>query len=121
MVSPVDSNVSSSVWASDKWKGVLKVRWHFVRDVPLAALRHIRLANTPENKPVTSSRDTQEVPYEAGCEVLRILATHSSRSTLLQSLVGDFAGEQERTSPPPPMYPYAYSMPPPQAGVPRYR
>jgi hypothetical protein len=31
------------VWASDKWKGVFKVRWIFVRDIPNVTLRHIKL------------------------------------------------------------------------------
>ncbi|GAA5860581.1 hypothetical protein JCM3774_006213 [Rhodotorula dairenensis] len=84
MQTPVDYSMSSNVWASDKWKGVLKVRWIYIKDVPLSALRHIRLSNTPENKPVTSSRDTQEVPYEAGLEVLRIIANYQSRTSLLQ-------------------------------------
>ncbi|GAA5996453.1 mRNA-binding phosphate metabolism regulator [Rhodotorula paludigena] len=87
MLTPVDYSMSSNVWASDKWKGVLKVRWIYIKDVPLSALRHIRLSNTPENKPVTSSRDTQEVPYDAGLEVLRIIASYQSRTSLLQ----DFA------------------------------
>lgn len=39
----VDYTRSSTVWASDKWKGVFKVRWIFVRDIPNANLRHIRL------------------------------------------------------------------------------
>ncbi|GAA5915657.1 hypothetical protein JCM8208_005908 [Rhodotorula glutinis] len=84
MLTPVDYSMSSNVWASDKWKGVLKVRWIYIKDVPLSALRHIRLNNTPENKPVTSSRDTQEVPYDAGLEVLRIIAGYQSRTSLLQ-------------------------------------
>ncbi|BGP38103.1 hypothetical protein JCM10450v2_002034 [Rhodotorula kratochvilovae] len=84
MLTPVDYSMSSNVWASDKWKGVLKVRWIYIKDVPLSALRHIRLSNTPENKPVTSSRDTQEVPYDAGLEVLRIIAGYQSRTSLLQ-------------------------------------
>lgn len=45
-----------------------------------------RHSNTPENKPVTSSRDTQEVPYDAGLEVLRILSSYQSRTSLLQDL-----------------------------------
>lgn len=63
MVSGVDYNSTSSVWAQDKWKGQFKVKWVYVKDVPNAQLRHIRLENN-ENKPVTNSRDTQEVPYE---------------------------------------------------------
>jgi len=43
MLTAVDYTRSSTVWASDKWKGVFKVRWIFVRDIPNANLRHIRL------------------------------------------------------------------------------
>ncbi|RXG53814.1 YTH domain-containing family protein 2 [Armadillidium vulgare] len=65
MISCVDYNCSSSVWAQDKWKGQFRVKWIYVKDVPNNPLRHIRLENN-ENKPVTNSRDTQEVPYEKG-------------------------------------------------------
>lgn len=87
MLTPVDYTRSSTVWASDKWKGVFKVRWIFVRDIPNANLRHIRLSNTQERKPVTNSRDTQELPPEAGMEMLKIFHTHPARTSLLQ----DFA------------------------------
>jgi hypothetical protein len=105
MLTPVDYTRSSTVWASDKWKGVFKVRWIFVRDIPNAQLRHIRLqygyfslnstplltknafSNTQERKPVTNSRDTQELPPDAGQEMLRIFHTHPARTSLLQ----DFA------------------------------
>lgn len=68
MLSYVDYSSSSSVWAQDKWKGQFKVQWIYVKDVPNTQLRHIRLENN-ENKPVTKSRDTQEVPYEKGKQV----------------------------------------------------
>ncbi|KIK93796.1 hypothetical protein PAXRUDRAFT_828613 [Paxillus rubicundulus Ve08.2h10] len=87
MLTPVDYTRSSTVWASDKWKGVFKVRWIFVRDIPNANLRHIRLNNTAERKPVTNSRDTQELLPDAGQEMLRIFHTHPARTSLLQ----DFA------------------------------
>lgn len=102
MLTPVDESVSSNVWADSKWKGIFKVgcslllsscrhlpshpqlRWIYIKDVPNQALRHLRLANTPENKPVTSSRDTQEVPYDVGVEMLRIITSYQSRTSLLQ-------------------------------------
>ncbi|TDL24957.1 YTH-domain-containing protein [Rickenella mellea] len=87
MLTPVDHTRSSTVWASDKWKGVFKVRWIFVRDIPNANLRHIRLNNTQERKPVTNSRDTQELLPDAGQEMLRIFFSHPARTSLLQ----DFA------------------------------
>ncbi|KAK7040876.1 hypothetical protein VNI00_009472 [Paramarasmius palmivorus] len=87
MLTPVDYTRSSTVWASDKWKGVFKVRWVFVRDIPNVHLRHIKLNNTQERKPVTQSRDTQELLPDAGQEMLKIFHTHPARTSLLQ----DFA------------------------------
>jgi hypothetical protein len=116
MLTNVDETLDATVWAQSKWKGVFKVRlgvaspddahlsaqvrWQYIRDIPNQALRHIRLTNTAEAKPVcvdlvrvgctlrpggrTSSRDTQECPYEAGLEILRIFSTYNSRTSLLQ-------------------------------------
>ncbi|KAF9520056.1 hypothetical protein BS47DRAFT_1456067 [Hydnum rufescens UP504] len=94
MLTPVDYTRSSTVWAQDKWKGVFKVRWIFVRDIPNAMLRGIRLENTQERKPVTNSRDTQELLPDAGSEMLRIFLTHAARTSLLQ----DFAYYEVRAS-----------------------
>ncbi|KAL1915124.1 uncharacterized protein VTP21DRAFT_7605 [Calcarisporiella thermophila] len=82
MLTAVDYSTNSTVWAQDKWKGVFNVRWIFVKDVPNAALRHIRVVNN-DNKPVTNSRDTQELLPEAGREVLRILFEYKSRTSIL--------------------------------------
>jgi YTH domain-containing family protein len=113
LASQVDYTRSSTVWAQDKWKGVFKVRWIFVRDIPNAMLRGIRLEcagsylfgaalsdcytqsrNTQERKPVTNSRDTQELLPDAGSEMLRIFLTHAARTSLLQ----DFAYYEVRAS-----------------------
>lgn len=72
MLSGVDYSQTSKVWAQDKWKGKFSVKWIYVKDVPNQQLRHIKLENN-ENKPVTNSRDTQEVPHEKGKQVLKIL------------------------------------------------
>lgn len=85
MLTPLDYSVTSNVWAQgDKWKGVMSLRWIYIKDIPNPALRHLKLMNTNEQKPVTSSRDTQEVPYEQGCEMLRIFSTYQSKTSLLQ-------------------------------------
>lgn len=85
MLTPLDYATSSNVWAQDgKWKGTFKVRWVYVKDLPNNQLRHIRLTNTPECKPVTQSRDTQELTPEAGREVLRIMAEYGAKTSLLQ-------------------------------------
>ncbi|KMQ98217.1 yth domain family protein 1-like protein [Lasius niger] len=72
MVSPVDYQCNSSVWSQDKWKG------------------QFRLENN-ENKPVTNSRDAQEVPHAKGITVLRILHTYRHST----SIFDDF-GHYER-------------------------
>lgn len=60
MVGPVDFNKTLDYWQQDKWIGWFPVKWHIVKDVPNSFLKHIILENN-ENKPVTNSRDTQEV------------------------------------------------------------
>ncbi|CAG8442724.1 6539_t:CDS:10 [Ambispora leptoticha] len=82
MLTPVDYTTSSSVWAQDKWKGVFKVKWIFVKDIPNAQLRHIRVVNN-ENKPVTNSRDTQELYTEPGREMLKIFFEYRSKTSIL--------------------------------------
>jgi hypothetical protein len=49
----------------------------------LSALRHIRLMNMPEQKPITNSRDTQELLRDAGVEVMKIMSTYKEKTSLL--------------------------------------
>jgi hypothetical protein len=42
------------------------------------------LRNTQERKPVTNSRDTQELLPDAGNEMIRIFLTHEAKTSLLQ-------------------------------------
>ncbi|KAJ1558589.1 YTH domain-containing protein 2, partial [Cladochytrium tenue] len=64
MESDVDWSRSSPVWAQgSRWRGVFAVRWIYVKDIPNSVLRHLLVVNN-ENKPITNSRDTQEVNAE---------------------------------------------------------
>ena len=60
MTGAVDFEKRLEYWQQDKWNGSFSVKWHIVKDVPNNILKHIILENN-ENKPVTNSRDTQEV------------------------------------------------------------
>ncbi|KAG5838434.1 hypothetical protein ANANG_G00223670 [Anguilla anguilla] len=91
MRSPVDYGTSAGVWSQDKWKGKFDVNWLFVKDVPNSQLRHIRLENN-DNKPVTNSRDTQEVPLEKAKQVLKIIATYKHTT----SIFDDFSHYEKR-------------------------
>lgn len=60
MTGAVDFEKTLEYWQQDKWNGSFSLKWHIVKDVPNNILKHIILENN-ENKPVTNSRDTQEV------------------------------------------------------------
>ena len=81
MKSEVDFHNATGVWAQDKWKGRFDVKWLYVKDVPNSQLRHIRLENN-ENKPVTNSRDTQEIPGEKGKQVMKIVHSYNHTTSI---------------------------------------
>ncbi|ESQ49692.1 hypothetical protein EUTSA_v10020774mg [Eutrema salsugineum] len=82
MVGPVDFNKTMEYWQQDKWIGCFPVKWHIIKDVPNSLLRHITLANN-DNKPVTNSRDTQEVNLEHGTKIIKIFKEHLSKTCIL--------------------------------------
>lgn len=75
MKSPVDFDSTSDVWVEkSRWKGIFKVKWLIIKDVPSKYFYHLKLA-TNEYKPVTNSRDTQEIPYDIGISMLKIISS----------------------------------------------
>ncbi|KAI3791252.1 hypothetical protein L2E82_04956 [Cichorium intybus] len=91
MVGPVDFNKSLEYWQQDKWIGCFPVKWHIVKDLPNSLLKHITLENN-ENKPVTNSRDTQEVKLDQGLQMIKIFKEHSSK----QCILDDFEFYEDR-------------------------
>ncbi|KAL5541452.1 hypothetical protein UlMin_009162 [Ulmus minor] len=86
MVGPVDFTKDMDFWQQDKWSGSFPVKWHFIKDVPNTSLRHIILENN-ENKPVTNSRDTQEIMYKKGLEMLKVFKNHALKTSLLDDFM----------------------------------
>jgi len=75
MKSSIDYNKQFESWAQEnKWFGQFKVDWLFIKDVPNKEFRHL-IIHANEGKPITNSRDCQEVPYEEGMEVIKIFTT----------------------------------------------
>ncbi|XP_048590035.1 YTH domain-containing family protein 1 isoform X2 [Nematostella vectensis] len=91
MMSEVNLDIETGIWSQDKWKGKFEVKWYYVKDVPNNALRHIRLENN-DNKPVTNSRDTQEVPPEKARQVVKIIHSYKHQT----SIFDDFAHYEKR-------------------------
>lgn len=75
MKSSIDYSTQFVSWAQEnKWFGQFKVDWIFIKDVPNKEFRHI-IIHANEGKPITNSRDSQEIPEEEGKEVLKIFST----------------------------------------------
>ncbi|KAL7119647.1 hypothetical protein ACP275_02G075400 [Erythranthe tilingii] len=82
MIGQVDFSKNMDFWQLDKWNGFFPIKWHMIKDVPNTLLRHIILENN-ENRPVTYSRDTQEIGLKQGLEMLRIFKNYSERTSVL--------------------------------------
>ncbi|KAG0631481.1 hypothetical protein M758_1G256700 [Ceratodon purpureus] len=82
MTGPVDFSKSVDYWQQDKWNGRFPVTWHIIKDIPNCQFRHIILENN-DNKPVTNSRDTQEVKFDQGIGMLNIFKSFASKTSIL--------------------------------------
>ncbi|CAL9077682.1 unnamed protein product [Musa acuminata var. zebrina] len=91
MIGRVNFNRTFGYWQQDKWIGCFPVKWHIVKDVPNNILKHIILEDN-ENKPVTNSRDTQEVKLDQGLQLLRLFKDHVSKTSILD----DFSFYEDR-------------------------
>ncbi|CAA3021849.1 uncharacterized protein LOC111372679 isoform X2 [Olea europaea var. sylvestris] len=91
MVGPVDFDNDAKYWQQDRWSGQFPVKWHIIKDVPHGSFRHIVLENN-DKKPVSHSRDSQEVKLEQGIEMLKIFKNHNAGTSLLD----DFTYYDER-------------------------
>ncbi|PWA95358.1 YTH domain-containing protein [Artemisia annua] len=95
MIGPVDFENNADYWQQDRWSGQFRVKWHIIKDVPNTLLRHIILDNN-DHKPVTHSRDSQEVKLEKGIEMLKIFKEHDADTSLLEDF--EFYDEREKFS-----------------------
>jgi len=83
MVSTVAETGDQALWVQDgKWSGMFDVEWIFLKDIPNKQFRHI-LIEANENKPVTNSRDTQEVPTVQGKQILDIFTNYRSNTAII--------------------------------------
>ncbi|VVA90647.1 unnamed protein product [Arabis nemorensis] len=94
MVGYVDFNKDLDFWQVDKWSGFFPVEWHVVKDVPNWELCHIILHNN-EGKPVTYTRDTQEIKFKEGLQMLSIFKKYSAVTSLIDDM--DFYEEREKS------------------------
>ncbi|KAJ8573975.1 hypothetical protein K7X08_010486 [Anisodus acutangulus] len=89
MTGPVNFYKDMDFWQQDKWTGGFPIKWHIIKDVPNPNFRHIILENN-ENKPVTNSRDTQEIHYKKGIEILKKILQEEKTKLLMRSYENPF-------------------------------
>ncbi|XP_068648420.1 YTH domain-containing protein ECT2 isoform X2 [Aristolochia californica] len=94
MIGKVDFKKTMEFWQQDKWTGFFPLKWHIIKDVSNSQLRHIILENN-DNKPVTNSRDTQEIKFKQGLEMLTIFKSHPAETSLLDDF--PFYEDRERS------------------------
>ncbi|KAA8536586.1 hypothetical protein F0562_029064 [Nyssa sinensis] len=82
MIGKVDFNKNMHFWQLDKWNGFFPVKWHIIKDIPNTQLRHIILENN-DNRPVTFTRDAQEIGLKQGVEMLKIFKSYSGKKSVL--------------------------------------
>lgn len=77
MISDLRDDLDTSIWSNNgKFGLAFKVRWVIVRDINNKYLKRFLLPNN-EMKPVTNSRDTQELPYLIGAGILKLFKSQN--------------------------------------------
>ena len=86
MKSICDFNKSFELWTQDgKWMGLFDVEWLFIKDVPFKEFKNITITmKDGEIKPVSNSRDTQEIPFEQGKIMIEKIAKYQNSNTILE-------------------------------------
>lgn len=86
MASQVDVENTFMYWTQDsKWKGLFDIEWLFIKDVPFKAFRSINIKmKDSQIKPVTYSRDAQQVPFNESKSMIQIIESYINSNTILE-------------------------------------
>jgi hypothetical protein len=86
MKSAVDFNKYFPYWTQDsKWGGLFDIEWVYIKDVPFRIFKNIIITlKDGTSKPVSHSRDTQEVPAEEGKMMIGSIQAYLNTNTILE-------------------------------------
>ena len=86
MKTPCDENKTFGLWTQDgKWPGLFDVEWVFIKDVPFKEFRNVIITmKDGEVKPISNSRDTQEIPFEQAKIMIQKIAEYQNTNTILE-------------------------------------
>ncbi|KOH01194.1 mRNA-binding phosphate metabolism regulator DI49_0550 [Saccharomyces eubayanus] len=78
MISDLRMDLDTSIWEDEqKYGKAFKVRWVIVRDVNNRSLKRFLIPSN-EMKPITHSRDTQEIPHSIGISMINLFKMQDS-------------------------------------------
>ena len=86
MKSPCDENKTFGLWTQDgKWPGLFDVEWLFIKDVPFKEFKNVIITmKDGEVKPISNSRDTQEIPFEQAKIMIQKITDYQNTNTILE-------------------------------------
>ena len=86
MKTPCDENKTFGLWTQDgKWPGLFDVEWLFIKDVPFKEFKNVIITmKDGEVKPISNSRDTQEVPFEQAKIMIQKITEYQNTNTILE-------------------------------------
>jgi len=86
MKNEVDFDKMFIYWTQDgKWNGMMNVEWVFIKDVPFKEFRNIIiLMKDGQVKPLSNSRDTQEIPFLESKKIFEIIENYNNSNTILE-------------------------------------
>ena len=86
MKTPCDETKTFGLWTQDgKWPGLFDVEWMFIKDVPFKEFKDIIITmKDGEVKPISNSRDTQEVPFEQAKIMIQKITEYQNTNTILE-------------------------------------
>ena len=86
MKTPCDNEKSFEYWTQDeKWPGLFEVEWLFIKDVPFREFKNIIITmKDGETKPISNSRDCQEIPLNYAKTMIEIFENYQNTNTILE-------------------------------------
>ncbi|KAH3671468.1 hypothetical protein WICMUC_004600 [Wickerhamomyces mucosus] len=74
------------IWVDNaKYKGSFEIQWIFIKDIRNSFFKSLKNSQN-DYKPVTISRDTQEIPFDTGVEMVKIFKKIKSNTSFLQEI-----------------------------------
>lgn len=86
MKTPCNFEKSFEYWTQDqKWLGLFEVEWIFIKDVPFKEFKNIIITmKDGETKPISNSRDCQEIPFNFAKTMIEIFENYQNTNTILE-------------------------------------